>query len=168
MTRGNFILGKKKFSKVSIKDVLAVLFADLIVILVLLAVNLGLWRRVMWWASIPIGILTLLVLLIFSNYLLDRNARPCPVCGIKIDNKANFCTECGANVPKFCPSCKNKIKETPKFCQACGFDLSKTESGESIKTESTEEIKSISGYCGVCGGKVSEKAKYCPLCGSEQ
>lgn len=158
---------KKRFEKVPFKSVISVFFADLIVTLVLLAVNLGLWHRVLWWAYIPIGILTLVVLFIFFLYLLDRNYRACPKCRAKVENKANFCTECGAHIPLFCPSCKNKIKGSPKFCQVCGYDLRTEKTKEPIHIESNVQ-KSLPGYCGTCGAKISEKAKFCPLCGSEQ
>ncbi len=158
---------KKKYNPPSIKGTLGVLFADLILIFILLVVSLGIWHRVFFWFYIPTGILTLVVFLVFSLYLVDRNTRPCPECGSKLDNKAGFCMQCGAKVPLFCPSCKNKIKGTPKYCPVCGYDLGKKGTEEEVKKEPKGDVVARPGYCGVCGGKVSEKAKYCPLCGSE-
>ncbi len=44
----------------------------------------------------------------------------CPKCGNELDKAAKFCPWCGLKVKTFCPKCNTELPEGVKFCPSCG------------------------------------------------
>jgi len=51
----------------------------------------------------------------------------CPNCEAPLEKNAKFCPECGMKIKTeaFCPECGAKISPTPKFCPECGTKIEK-------------------------------------------
>ena len=78
--------------------------------------------------------------------------RPCPKCGVLIDENAKFCSSCGAKIETggiTCPKCNASVASGSKFCPSCGANIS------------------AGSKCPKCGKEVAAGTKFCPECGAK-
>jgi len=49
--------------------------------------------------------------------------KPCPSCGVSVQEDFVFCPNCGAEILAACPSCHRAVQTDWMRCPYCGVDL---------------------------------------------